>query len=437
MAGKAGAAINGAAESGDSTDGQITGRRRPFYGWAIVGVGMLVAFSSGPGQSYGFSVFLDSIIEATGFSRTGVSALYAVGTGVSAVLVVFVSRLADRFGPRVMMIVVAAMMGFACFGMAAASGAISIFLAFAALRALGQGSLPVNATLLAASWFVRYRGRAMALIGLGFAASNALIPPIGRILIEWIGWRGAYMALGVMVWVLVIPAALLVVRDRPEDVGLHPDGADEAPVVEQPSFASSGSAGDRKVLTSLDFWKLAIPMSAPSFVSTALIFHQVSIFAGQGLSASVAAAVFVPYAVASAGTSLLAGFLVDRLGPRVVFIGNLSLLLVAMIALQFLGNAATAVLYASILGAASGIQSVVSGVTWVHYYGREGLGKVQGSAMMLMISAAALGPLPIAALQGWRGNYTLGVAVMFAIIVGCLVMVALHRPRVEVSAGTA
>jgi MFS family permease len=398
--------------------------RRPFYGWAIVAVGILVAFSSGPGQSYGFSVFLDSIIEATGFSRTGVSTLYAIGTGVSALLVVVISRLADRYGPRAMMIVVAALLGVACFAMATATGPLMIFFAFAALRALGQGSLPVNATLLVAQWFVRYRGRAMALVGLGFAASNALIPPVSRLLIDLIGWRGAYAALGVMVWLLVIPAALLVVRNRPEDMGLHPDGTDEPPAeaVSATRAGAQSGGGDRRVLTSLPFWLLAIPMSAPSFIVTALVFHQVSIFEERGLSAGVAAGVFVAYAIASAGTGLLAGFLVDRLGPKNVFIANLGVLLAAMLVLQVVRNPVLAVLYAAVLGASGGIQSVVSGVTWVHYYGREGLGKVQGSAMMVNISGAAIGPLPIAALQARTGDYSLGILAMIVLLLACIVM---------------
>lgn len=171
---------------------------RPFYGWAVVAVGTLVAFSSGPGQSYVFSIFLDSII------------------------------------------------------------------------------------------------------GLGFAASNAVIPPVSRALIEWIGWRGAYVVLGVMIWVLVIPAGLFIVRDRPEDMGLYPDGAREAPEGETRVRATRGGA-DRRVPTSLPFWQLAVPMSARSLIVTALVFHQVSIFGERGVSASVAAGVFVAYAIASAG----------------------------------------------------------------------------------------------------------------------------------------
>jgi MFS family permease len=408
-----------------------TARQRPFYGWAIVAVGIAVAFSSGPGQSYGFSVFLDSIIEATGFSRTGVSTLYAIGTGVSAVMVMLVSRLADRRGPRLMLIVVGGGLGLACFLMAVATGPFMIFFAFAALRALGQGSLPVNSTLLVAQWFYRYRGRAMAIVGLGFAASNAIIPPLGRFLIDTVGWRSAYAVFGVMVWVLVLPAAILVVRNRPEEMGLFPDGASEPPAGETRVSTGPRAAGSRRVLTSRAFWQLAVPMSAPSLIVTALVFHQVSIFGERGVSESVAAGVFIFYAIASASTGLLAGFLVDRFGPKLIFVASLSLLFVAMLTLQVTDDPLLAGVYAAILGVSGGMQSVVSGVTWVHYYGREGLGRVQGSAMMVSITGAALGPLPLAAFRDVTGSYSAGVIAMLVLLAICIALAAFASPRPE------
>ncbi|MDP9438876.1 MAG: MFS transporter, partial [Actinomycetota bacterium] len=212
----------------------MPGRREgPFYGWAVVLVAAVATFCSGPGQSFVFSVFVDPILADTGISRVGLSTLYAFGTAVSAGMVVLVARLADRFGARSMLAVIALALGAACFGMSAAAGPISLFLGFAALRALGQGSLPVTATVLTAQWFVKRRGRAVAVVVLGLAASNAVLPPVTQALISSLGWREAYVALGIMVWVLLIPAAILIVRNRPEEVGLHPDGA-EAPV-EEPS----------------------------------------------------------------------------------------------------------------------------------------------------------------------------------------------------------
>ncbi len=390
---------------------------------------MLITFSSGPGQSYVFSVFLDSIIRDTGLSRTTVSALYAVGTGVSAALVLLVSRLADRYGPRLTVAVVALALGTACFGMSFATGFVAFFMAFAALRALGQGSLPINATLLTASWFVRRRGRAMAVVGLGFALSNAVLPGAARFLIEQTGWRHAYMFLGVMVWVLVIPSALLLVRDEPEQMGLYPDGAD-APPENEPSHTVKGVAVDsRPVLTSPLFWLLAVPLSTPSFVSTALVFHQVSIFSERGLDANVAAAVFVPYAVASASFSALAGFAIDRFGPKRLFAVNMLFLLGSVAMVGVIGSDVAAVLYAVVLGSSGGIQRIISGVTWAHIYGRRGLGRVQGSAMMVSITAAAVGPLPLAYLHGLTGSYTLGLATMAALPVLAVIMISFAHPE--------
>lgn len=199
----------------------------PFYGWVVTLVATLVTFASGPGQSYVFAVFVDPIIDDTGLSRTFVSTLYAVGTGFSAAMIMVVSRLVDRFGARIMLVVIAGLTGIACIGMSAVYGPIGLLLGFAALRALGQGSLPITSVILVAQWFVRYRGRAMSILAIGFAASNAAFPPFARFMIEEIGWRGAYVTLGIIVWALIIPATILFVRNQPEDMGLHPDGAYE------------------------------------------------------------------------------------------------------------------------------------------------------------------------------------------------------------------
>jgi len=177
----------------------------------------------------------------------------------------------------------------------------------------------------------------------------------------------------------------------------------------------AGVKDKRRILTDPRFWLLALPLAIPSFVVTAVVFHQASIFAERGLSAGVAAAVFVPFAVASAIGTAFSGYLVDRLGPRNVFRANLGVLFLAVMALLVLRSPATAVAYAAILGMSGGTQSVVSGVIWAHYYGRQGLGRVQGSAMMVLISSAAIGPLPLAALYQVTGSYAVGL-VMLAIL---------------------
>jgi sugar phosphate permease len=421
--------------------------RAPFYGWAVVAVAMLATFCSGPGQSFVFSVFVDPIIADIGLSRMQVSGLYALGTAVSAAMVVLVGRMVNRFGARLMLALVALALGVACFGMSFAAEPIAIFLGFAALRALGQGSLPITATVLTAQWFVKRRGRAVAVVMLGIAAANAVMPPATQLFIGAFGWREAYMALGAMVWVLLIPAAILVVRDRPEAVGLLPD-AKEAPGEpaeaggesrgsdvnsadsggEEPSDnASEGETGRRGVLLSPQFWLLALPIAAAPFVVTALVFHQISVLGNQGLDPASAAGAFAAFAVAAAAATMFGGPLVERLGPIKPLVASLGILPVAL--LELATTVLAAAVYAALLGLAQGLQSIVNGTAWAHFYGREGLGSVQGPATMVSISAAALAPLPLAALQQSTGGYTTGLVLMGVVPVVCMLMLAAFRPE--------
>ena len=100
-------------------------------------------------------------------------------------------------------------LGAVCFGMATATNILLFFIVFAGLRALGQGSLSINCILLVNQWFVSRRGRAIGLMTLGAVISTALLPPFVRILIDSIGWRGAYAVLGVAVIALIVSLGVI------------------------------------------------------------------------------------------------------------------------------------------------------------------------------------------------------------------------------------
>ena len=400
---------------------------RIFYGWFIVASAGVVVFCTGPGQSYVFSVFIDSIIEDTGLSRTGVSVLYLASTALSALLVTFVSRLADRYGARIMLVAAGIGLGAACFGMATATHILLFFVAFAALRALGQGSLSISCVLLVNQWFVSKRGRAVAIMTMGAVVSTALFPPFARFLIDSIDWRGAYAILGVLVIALIVPVAILVVRNRPEDMGLFPDGSDRPPVSEtRPTAATARRRAN--VYLSPSFWLLAIALSTPSLVSTALIFHQASIFEENGLSATVAASSFALYSAASAVCSLAAGFAVDRIGPNLLVVFSMATLLATLVLAVVSDSLIVAMIYVLMMGISAGSYIIVQSTIWAYHYGRHGLGRIQGPAMTLSVCASAVGPLPLAIFHELTGTYTLGMLLMMSLPVVSVVALFLVRP---------
>ena len=348
-------------------------------------------------------------------------------TAVSAVLVAVVSRLADRYGPRTMLVAVGLGFGAACFGMATATNIVLFYIAFGMLRGLGQGSLGINSILLVNQWFVSRRGRAIAVMGLGAVLSNAFFPPAARFLIDNVGWRDAYAIIGVLAIVLIIPVTLLIVRNQPEDVGLFPDGSSQPPASETRQ-AAAGMRRDTRVFSSVSFWLLALALGTPGLVSTALVFHQTSIFEEKGLSATLAAGVFVIFAGSSAVSSLLAGFVVDRIGPKALYAFSMGALLLALVLAVAIDSVSAAVMYVLVMGVAGGCHHIVQGVIWAHYYGRHGLGRVQGSAMTINFCASAAGPFPLAVFHDLTGTYTVGMVLMMALPVLSVLALVKARP---------
>jgi hypothetical protein len=109
----------------------------------------------------------------------------------------------------------------------------------------------------------------------------------------------------------------------------------------------------------------------------------------------------------------------------------MALLLVSLGLSRLINGEPSAVVYASMLGTAGGLQRIVSSVIWAHYYGRQGLGRIQGSATSIMITMSALGPLPLAALEGATGSYDLGILLMAAMPVLSVLGVLLARTSVQ------
>ena len=155
-------------------------------------------FTSGPGQTYTVSVFVNPIIEELGWSRTSVSGLYTAGSLTAAVAMFLVGRLLDQYGARVVLPAVVVLFGFALIFIGQVSQQWHLYAGFALIRILGQGSLTLIPTTLIAVWFVRFRGRVMALNSLGAVASQAAFPPLLHLLISAYGWRSAWVALGLV-----------------------------------------------------------------------------------------------------------------------------------------------------------------------------------------------------------------------------------------------
>ncbi|CAN5625438.1 MFS transporter [soil metagenome] len=391
------------------------GRGNGFAGNSILAVATVAVFLSGPGQTYGVSVFIDPIIDETGWSRSLIASIYSLATLLSAGGILIVGRYIDRLGNR--RILAVATVFFAA-GLILASLAIHplmLMVAFALMRTFGSASLPLAARTLIPHWFLSRRGRAFGIVGVGASLSLALFPPFGEALIGLFGWRTAWRIEAVLLVLILIPLILRRTHNRPEDIGQYADG------MSRESSQLPASAGMyendiswtlRQAMSTRSFWLLICAGLVPSLVVTGLAFNQISILTSNGLPASLAATTFAVESLIALPTTLMSGWLSDRFAARYVLAASQFCLAGAMIFLLFADSILIALVYAAVRGASSGLWNVAADVLWPKYFGRAHLGSIRSATFAATVLGAAIGPLPLGIAYDYFGTYSGAIAAM-------------------------
>lgn len=346
-------------------------------------------------------------------------------------------RLVDRHGPRRMSLIVIGLLGVACMLFGAAAGMLSLALGFAALRFLGQGSVMMNCANLVAQWFSRKRGFAMSLMALGFGVSMAVHPPLGQYLIAQFGWRTAWVLLGLLTWLIMLPPLFLLVHDKPEDRGLHPDG-DATPTEGAAANALQGLTRKEACATPA-FYILAAGWFAIAMLVTTLHFYQVSILRTQGVSVEIAARVFPVSALAMMLAMPFVGRAFDHIRTRYVFGTGLLVTAGSLIGITFVQDLTGAIAYAVLFGINNAFSMTMFAYLMPRYFGRRHLGSLQGTGQMVAVVGASLGPLPVGLAFDLLGSASLTLRLLAALPVLCAIAALFlrtpagvpHAPRQE------
>ncbi len=368
-----------------------------------------------PGQTAGVSVFFDPVTQDLGISRTWASIAYAVGTLAGILPAPVIGRWIDRRGPRLTATLIAAALALSCAYMAWVQSGLMLLLGFALLRGSAIGGLSLVSQQVVNLWFVQRRGIAAAAASLGLAAGSMIFPQLIEGLISHYGWRGAYLALALLVALTILPVAGFLFRDRPEKFGLTPDAGLQSIAVsrsEEPSFTR------KEALSTGVFWLLSAVGFLTNAIGTALLLNHFAIMAAAGVPRADALVLLSVLAGVQVAATLCTGVLLDRYEPR-------RLAPIAMVTLALacgLPAVASGVLvswlYALCIGGAYGSQQAITAAGYAQYFGRDHLGAIRGTSFLFGVGGAAVGPLPFAASLDWTGSYS-GV-----LIVACLLCLA-------------
>ncbi len=381
-------------------------------------IAMLAAIATSPAQTFGISVFNPSFRSSLGLSHSQLTGAYMVGTLLAALPQPYIGGLMDRFGIRRVMFFIVILLGLACIFMSQVQNLAMLFLAFFLLRMLGQGALSLMANNTLAMWFQVRLGTVAGIMSAGVAGSIALVPPMILVLINQLDWRGTYVVLGVMVWLVMLPLLLLFYRNRPEDVGQTLDGrsytAAAVPSVETEEAVSFSLKEARHTRA---YWILMILSASMGLIVTAVFFNIVPIFTNQGLTDANAAATFTTLALALGAMQLIGGVLADRIRLNWLAAISTAFITAGIWILSRADSVMLAQVYALLIGIGQGLFGAVSNTVWVRYFGRAHLGRIRGNVAMAMVAGSSAGPFIMGATYDLFGSYqfSLNMFIIFLI----------------------
>lgn len=393
-----------------------------FYGWVVLAISSVAIMATSPGQSYLVGKFNASIQESLGISDTALAMAYGIATAMSAVVLLWVGRLSDRFGPRVIMGISAVGLGISCWLIGFASGPWTLGLCYFLLRFMGQGALGLSASHSVAMWFERRLGTATGIKSLSMPIAILFLPSLTTWMIGAYGWKTAYGLLGVGVWVAMIPLVVFLHRSRPEDIGQRVDGVEPTgepathPHAHPDAELLAGMATEQPVALDLvddpepedvpdevcftrleamatpAFWLVTAAMVANALIGTAFVFFLREFGEGIGLAEGADDQLLMVFAIASGIASPVVGVLTDSVAPRWL-IASASALLGASCLVFAAADGITMAWVAMLCLAMSQALIFVCGSTlFARFFGRPHHGAIRAVLTSFMVAGTAIGP---------------------------------------------
>jgi MFS family permease len=408
--------------------------RGAFYGWWIVAASFLILLVTVGIGLYAPPVFLVPLENHFGWSRAAITGGGGLAALVAGMTSPFAGALIHRYGARKVMTAGALVMGCA-FGSIGLIQSLWHLYALNVIAALGIACVAwiPNQTLIS-NWFDRKRGLAMGITLAGIGFGGFAMASLAGILIVQIGWRLAFVSLGCLVLLLVVTVVLVVVRSRPADLGLLPDGDPVDP--QSPLMAESGEAQEamgldlsESIRTSA-FWILSAVHLLWTFGSMSIVGHLAAFLSDQGFETRIAAGSLGGAILISVLGRVIFGLFSDRYSKRVIMSAAMALQALAVVCLFSQHSLAALAAFLFLFGMGLGGGAVLIPLLVGELFGLRAFGKILGMVMISATLGGAAGPVATGRIFDLMGSYDL--AFILHIVSMGAAAVAIHflrRPR--------
>jgi MFS family permease len=381
----------------------MSGRVRPSARrWLVVLALFVVTFGiSTPLAAYG--VFLPILAEQFAWSRGAIATALSINLLVGGVAGFAIGALADRHGPRAMLMVTVALAG-AAFALVSTVEALwQLYLFVGVLGGVGMSSFYLLSAATVTHWFEARRGLALALVLVGFSLGYISAGPLAAALITAVGWRIAYALLGVGSGLMTLLAAVTVRLPRP---------AEAAPLAPPHGVRRRGPPAAiegvtlREALADPRQWLINVAWFLLGGLALMISVHVVPFARDQGISLAAASLALSAYGVGSVSGRLLSGAVSDRLGAHTTLRIGFALQIVALAALLWLPSQELLMLGLGLFGA--GFAAADTMITRIipDVFGLRAIGGIMGILNLGWRTGAALGPAAAGFVYDVTGSYT-------------------------------
>jgi MFS family permease len=395
-----------------------------YYGWRMVGLVSAVRILGGGLHNYGFTVFFLPVTQELGLTRASTSLAFSLARAQGSFLSPMVGHLVDRHGPKPMMIAAGLFAGIGYILFSKVHSYATFLLVYLGVISVAFTAGFVHApTVVANSWFIRLRARAMTVVSAAVPVGGAVITPLLAIIVSRWGWRAGAFIAGSLFLLICVPLSFGV-RRSPESMGMLPDGEPlPEPNVPDPDAAPQLQASrepeinNRQAMRTWIFWMLVVSMMARSAAFTTVTTHFIPMMVWKGLSQTQASVLLAGFAIFNLPLHFVLGWIGDfvnkpKLTSICMFLGMISVLPMLW------SNSAWALWFFTGLYCVLDASIPVYWASVGDFFGRKSFGTIRGTMNLFYTWGSILGPVTAGAVYDRTHSYAsvfTGIAVLLVI----------------------
>jgi len=388
-----------------------------FYGYIIVTAAVLIMVIAW-GTNYSFGIFFTPLLREFGWTRAVTSGAFSLAMLLEGFGGMFLGRINDRLGARLVMTVCGLGLGIGYLLMSRVTQIWHLYVFYGLLVGLGLSGTYVTLTSTVTRWFVKRRGLMVGIVSAGMGMGTLLMTPLANRLIQAFGWRTSYVLVGVMAILLIVVAAQFL--RNPEAEKGHGLNSSDGPL--DAGAVKIDSVSFRAAIRTRQIWLLCSILFCWGAVSLIIVVHIVPHAIELGFSAGQAAGVLALIGGIVFIAKIMFGITTDMIGSKRAFIIGLILMFAGLIWLLTTRELGALYLFAFFYAFGYACGSVVMPTIVAEIFGLGSHGVLLGVVNFSACVGAAVGPIMAGALFDLRGDYALAFLVTTGLSLISLVM---------------